>query len=77
MGLRNSIILIFILIALPEVAQTQSNLYTLVLHSQERGAACLDGTPAGLFYHMGSGANKNKFLLYFDGGGYCNGNTVA
>lgn len=51
--------------------------YTLVLHSQERGAACLDGTPTGLYYHMGSGANRNKFMIYFNSGGYCEGFTVA
>ena len=51
--------------------------YTLVLHSQKRGAACLDGTPTGLYYHMGSGANRNKFMIYFNSGGYCEGFTVA
>jgi len=51
--------------------------YTLVLHSQERGAACLDGTPTGLYYHVGSGANKNKYMIYFNSGGYCEGFTVA
>lgn len=56
---------------------TQQELYTLVLQSQERGAACLDGTPPGLYYHVGSGANKNKFMIYFNSGGFCEGFTVA
>ncbi len=53
-----------------------SSNYTLVLHSQERGAACLDGTPTGLYYHLGSGENRNKYMLYFNSGGYCEGFTV-
>lgn len=51
--------------------------YTLALVSQERGAACLDGSSAGLYYHLGSGTNKNKYLIYFNGGGFCEGKTVA
>lgn len=30
---------------------TQDNLYNLVLHPQDRGAACLDGSPPGLYIH--------------------------
>lgn len=67
-----------IFLILCSLVQMQSEgLYTLVLHSQERGAACLDGSPAGLYYHKGSGANKNKFMIYFDSGGFCEGFTVA
>lgn len=69
-----SLLLVFLLLI--TVASSASN-YTLVLHSQERGASCLDGTPTGLYYHIGSGANKNKFMLYFDSGGYCDGFTVS
>ena len=54
-----------------------SNLYDLVLHSKERGAACLDGSPAGMYIHEGSGANKNKFIIYFHGGGFCAGLTLS
>jgi hypothetical protein len=44
--------------------------------SQERGAACLDGTPPAIYYHRGSGSNRNKFMMYFNSGGYCNGATM-
>ena len=54
-----------------------TSLYTLVLHSHDRGAACLDGTPTGLYYHLGSGANRNKYMIYFNSGGFCEGFTVA
>jgi hypothetical protein len=33
----------------------QSLLYKFVLVSQERGAACLDGTPPGYYVHEGFG----------------------
>lgn len=33
------------------VAAQQSDLFNLVLHSQERGGACLDGSPPGLYIH--------------------------
>jgi len=37
------------------------------------GAVCLDGTP-GLYY-INVGPNAHKFLLYFQGGGWCSGFT--
>jgi hypothetical protein len=70
------IIRIFCLLVFLSITQSD-DLYTLVLHSQERGAACLDGSPTGLYYHMGSGSNRNKYLLSFDGGGFCSGLTLA
>jgi hypothetical protein len=50
-----------------------SDLYNLVLHSQTRGAACLDGSPAGMYIHEGNGINKKKYMIYFEGGGLCGG----
>lgn len=49
------------------------NLYKLVKLSQDNGAACLDGSPPAIYIHEGSEENKDKFLLLFDGGGFCNG----
>ena len=71
-----SIVFLIVFAILITIGRSDSN-YTLVLHSKERGAACLDGTPTGLYYHIGSGANKNKFMIYFNSGGYCEGFTVA
>jgi hypothetical protein len=31
----------------------------------------LDGSPHALYIHEGSGANKDSFIVYFQGGGYC------
>lgn len=69
---------IFILVlSLISLALAQSNLFTLVLHSKDRGAACLDGSPPGLYIHEGTGANKNKFMIYFDSGEFCGGSSLA
>lgn len=57
--------------------KSQSDLYNLVLHPQDQGAACLDGSPPGLYIHEGTGANKNKFMMYFDSGGFCGAGSLA
>jgi hypothetical protein len=54
----------------------QQDLYNLVKHSQVRGGACLDGSPPGLYIHEGKGNNKNKFMMYFDSGGFCGAGTL-
>ena len=59
------------------IALSQSDLFNLVLHSQDRGAACLDGSPPGLYIHEGTGANKNKFMMYFDSGGFCGAGSLS
>lgn len=59
------------------MGQVPSSTYNLVLHSKERGAACLDGSPAGMYVNEGVGANKTKFLIFFNGGGFCGGLTLA
>ena len=48
-----------------------SDLYKLILQPSERGAACLDGSPAGIYVHEG-GNNKNV-MIYLEGGGFCAG----
>jgi hypothetical protein len=45
--MKKIIVIFYIIIA--AIAQSQN--YTLVLHSQVRGAACLDGSPPGLYIH--------------------------
>jgi O-palmitoleoyl-L-serine hydrolase len=34
-------------------------------------AKCLDGSPSGYYYREGVGSNANKFVVFFQGGGYC------
>jgi len=43
----------------------------LFFTSQSNGAACLDGSPHALYIHEGKNANKDNFIVYFQGGGYC------
>ncbi len=53
-------------------------MFTLVTHTdRSQGGACLDGSPAGLYYHEGSAKNKDKFVLYMDSGGFCGGSTLS
>lgn len=40
-------------------------------------AKCLDGTPGAYYISEGSGINKTKFVLYFEGGGWCGGKDLA
>ncbi|KAJ9448584.1 Pectin acetylesterase 5 [Diplonema papillatum] len=35
------------------------------------GAMCLDGSPGGFYYSAGNAANKNNWLIFFQGGGWC------
>lgn len=58
------------------VSASNDELYILKLVSQERGAACLDGTPPALYIHEGSGNNKNNYIFYFKGGGFCGATTL-
>ena len=51
--------------------------YTLVLLSQDSGAACLDGSPVGLYINEGKGENKDNFLIYFDSGGFCGAGNLS
>jgi len=50
-----------------------SDIWSLVLLTEEKttyGAMCIDGTPAALYYKLGSGENSSKFILFFEGGGW-------
>lgn len=67
---------LYVVISLLLTISASQNMYTLQLHPTDRGARCLDGSPAGLYYHEGTGSNKNKFLIYMDSGGFCNGFTL-
>ena len=52
-----------------------SDLYQLILHPQDRGAACLDGSPSGIYVHEGS--NKKNLMVFFEGGGSCGSSTLS
>ena len=68
--MNKKILLLFLVIAL---ASTEE-LYKRVIHSTDPDALCIDGTPPVLYYH--EGAEKNKFMVFFIGGGACGGMTL-
>jgi hypothetical protein len=61
-------ILIFCVLFLTAVTQMP---YQRIIHNIDPEARCLDGSPAALFIHQGS--EKDKFMIYFEGGGMCSG----
>lgn len=62
---------IFIFVCLLVVLTSSDHLYQLELLSQERGAACIDGSAPAIYKHEGS--QKDKFIVYFNGGRSCSG----
>lgn len=74
--LRKILVLILTLLIGLTICANDSNIYNLVLHSKARGARCLDGSPTGMYIHEGTGANKDKYLIFFRGGGFCGGMTL-
>lgn len=38
---------------------------------------CLDGSAGGFYISEGSGANRLKMLIYFEGGGFCSGADLS
>ena len=49
--------------------------YKLVIHNSDSMAKCLDGTSPALYLH--EGGDKQKFVVFFVGGGYCEGETIS
>ncbi|KAJ1286601.1 hypothetical protein BS78_03G364900 [Paspalum vaginatum] len=45
---------------------------TLVAGAREKGAVCLDGSPAGYHLRRGFGSGAHSWLIYLQGGGWCN-----
>jgi hypothetical protein len=41
------------------------------------GGVCLDGSPAGYYYREGWGEGATKFLLFYEGGGWCKNGTCG
>lgn len=49
--------------------------YRKVIHNTDPEAKCLDGSPGSLYIHEGT--EKDKFLIFFNGGGFCGGVTLS
>jgi hypothetical protein len=65
-----TIILLLVAISLVHAQEP----YKKIVHSTDPDALCLDGTPPLLYLHEGT--EKNKFLIFFFGGGLCTGMTL-
>eukprot|EP00440_Ansanella_granifera_P056504 gb/GFBE01061250.1/.p1 GENE.gb/GFBE01061250.1/~~gb/GFBE01061250.1/.p1 ORF type:complete len:427 (+),score=82.92 gb/GFBE01061250.1/:1-1281(+) len=39
--------------------------------AKEKGAVCLDGTASGYYMEPGTGTGKDKWMVHFQGGGWC------
>ncbi|CAI5507176.1 unnamed protein product [Closterium sp. Naga37s-1] len=44
---------------------------TIVNASSDPGAVCLDGSPPAFNWHPGRGTGRNKWILYLEGGAWC------
>ncbi|CAI7778250.1 unnamed protein product, partial [Closterium sp. NIES-54] len=44
---------------------------TIVNTSSDPGAVCLDGSPPAFNWHPGRGTGRNKWILYLEGGAWC------
>lgn len=65
--LKNLLILGFAILVV------HAGMYKKHVYDTSSGARCLDGSPAYVLMH--EGAEKEKILLYFLGGGFCEGST--
>jgi hypothetical protein len=49
--------------------------YRKIIHNSDENAKCLDGTSPALYLH--EGGDTTKFLVFFVGGGYCQGTSLS
>jgi len=59
-----------LLLAVPAAA-TVGTLFLMKEAVVTDNAVCLDGTPGGYYYSPGSGSGAAKWLVYHEGGGWC------
>lgn len=65
--------LILVLAILLSLSYAQK--YKKIVHLTDPEARCLDGSPPAIYVHQGT--EKDKFLLFLEGGGFCQGETQA
>eukprot|EP01084_Bolivina_argentea_P226257 382200_1 len=58
-------------------SQNIGNGVSLIDYANTTGAVCLDGSPGLYYIGKGTGDGINKFLIYFQGGGWCSGVNVS
>jgi len=54
------------------IIYAQEGKLTLLTEAQRDGAVCLDGSPAAFYFRPGFSTGVNKWLLFHEGGGWCN-----
>jgi hypothetical protein len=64
-------------ILLLTVLSIQSSVFTKVTLDPNGDALCLDGTPGAYYFSEGSGINSTKFVIWFEGGGWCGGQDLS
>lgn len=67
--LKNLLILGFVVLVV------HAGMYKKHVYNESTGARCLDGSPAYILLH--EGAEKENILIYFLGGGFCQGNSLS
>eukprot|EP00052_Salpingoeca_macrocollata_P022792 m.199059 g.199059 ORF g.199059 m.199059 type:complete len:390 (-) comp21892_c0_seq5:88-1257(-) len=63
--------LLLILLALSVAGEDPFQQVLLKEAAASKGAVCLDGTPGAYYIHRGSGSGANKWILFLQGGGWC------
>jgi hypothetical protein len=65
------LLLLFLCVYCCQAASQVANLVLLETAAQQKGAVCLDGSPGGYYFRQGIGAGLNKWIIHFEGGGWC------
>ncbi|XP_022792436.1 pectin acetylesterase 7-like [Stylophora pistillata] len=43
----------------------------LLTNASNKGAVCLDGSPPGIYFRNGTGSDRSKWIVFFQGGAWC------
>ncbi len=65
----------FVLLSIIVLASSAETPYKKVIHNTDPEAKCLDGSSPAIYVH--EGGDQDKFLIFFMGGGYCEGKTLG
>jgi hypothetical protein len=65
----------FVLLSIIVLASSAETPYKKVIHNTDPDAKCLDGSSPAIYVH--EGGDSDKFLIFFMGGGYCEGKTLG
>jgi hypothetical protein len=57
------------------LASAQAGVYHKYTHDISTGARCLDGSPSAIYVHEGQ--VPENIMIYFLGGGFCEGSSLS